>query len=293
MLKIYRGASPNGGHEWEADEAPFRFGPEHEWLKDAVVLPWDEERVLRGAIEDGVLEDVMVFDGGEDGLAYHHACWELQGSPPSTGPAVRANGSHGWALVEGYHEQLFDFAGLEADGKRWMLADPRTDARSRARIEALVAIARDEVPEPPPTEVVGILEVDRDWACMAIRAEQQRAAIVRARTYSIEQADKTGFADLVRVRVPYEGRQLPAGPQMEAVEALELELKEALERDRAAMLVVVAFAQGAAEYLAWARDGARAQGQIAERVQRAGGRIDVQRDPRWEEAMRTLTRLRR
>ncbi|MBV8880945.1 MAG: hypothetical protein JO332_13325, partial [Planctomycetaceae bacterium] len=138
MLKIYRGAREDGGHRWEADERPFPFRAEHAWLKDAVVLPWDADRVLRGPIEDGAIDDdgdsILVWEGGEDGLAFHHTCWELQGSPGSTGAAVRANQSHGWALVEAYQEQLFEFSELAGDGKAWMLADPATDARSRARI---------------------------------------------------------------------------------------------------------------------------------------------------------------
>src|SRR6185436_3778768 len=175
LLKIYRGSAEGGGQRWESGERPFPFGPEHEWLKDAVVLPWDDPRVLRGPIEDGAIEDaagesVLVFEGGEEGLAFHHACWELQGSPPATGPAFRANHTHGWALVEGYHGQLFEFEELAADGKAWMLADPRNDARSRRRIEAMLEIARDEVTKAAES-LEEILAKDRDWVCRAIRDE--------------------------------------------------------------------------------------------------------------------------
>src|SRR5882672_12459852 len=107
MLKIYRGSAESGGQTWEADEHPFPFGPQQAWLKEAVVLPWEDDRILRGPIEDGAIEDpdgesVLVFEGGEDGLAFHQVCWELQGSPASTEAALRANHSHGWALVEAY-----------------------------------------------------------------------------------------------------------------------------------------------------------------------------------------------
>lgn len=276
MLKIYRGSSANGGHRWEADERPFPFGPEHAWLKDAVVLPWGGERVLRGAIEDGVLEDVMVFDGGEDGLAFHHACWELQGSPGSTGPAVRANGSHAWALTQAYQEQLFDLQGLADDGKAWMLADPRSDARSRARIEGMLALAREEVTREP-VSMKELLAMDRDWACSATRDESgARKSTIRARMFALERMSKTGFGTLLRVTRPL--------ASMDALEAFEIRLKEDVERDRRAVLAVAGFGGGRATWLVYARDAA-AGAAIA-------GDVETLDDPDWAEAGRLIESLR-
>ena len=156
MLKIYRGAQPGGGHDWAPGETPFAFGPEHAWLLDAVVLPWDEERVLRGAIEDGVIDDgegdpVMVWDGGDDGLALHHACWELQGSPRSTGPAVRANDTHAWTMVEGYHEQLFEFAELARDGMTMLVITHEMGFARRAADRVVLMADGQLVEEATPT----------------------------------------------------------------------------------------------------------------------------------------------
>lgn len=292
MLKIYRGSSEGGGHEWEDDERPFSFSPEHRWLMDAVVLPWDEERVLRGAIEDGALEDVMVFEGGDDGLAFHHACWAIQGSPGSTGPAIRANGAHAWALVEGYHEQLFDFAGLSADGKAWMLDEPAPGTRSRARIEALVAIARNAVTEAA-RDVEEILAMDRDWACMAVRgSDGARKAIARARTHAIKEVNKAGYGTLVRTTRFHDGRTLPPGAAMPELEAFEVELKAAVEASSAACLALVAIGKGRVELLTYARDGERTRTAIEALPGAVGARFEVSADPGWDAAVQVLAALR-
>jgi hypothetical protein len=297
MLKIYRGSSENGGHEWEGDEHPFPFGSEHAWLKDAVVLPWEDGRVLRGPIEDGAIEDgeggsVLVFEGGEDGLAFHHACWELQGSPGSTGPALRANHTHGWALVEGYHGQLFDFEELAADGKTWMLADPRKDARSRRRIEAMLAIARDEVTEAAK-DVEEILAKDRDWSCMAVHDESgKRKSLVRARMYAIERVSKNGFGALLRVTRSYEGSTLPGAEGMVELEAFEVELKSAVERKAQAVLAVIGVGVGRAEYLVYAHDAARTQAVIEAIPGAKSARIEASDDPEWAEATTLIRSLR-
>jgi hypothetical protein len=287
MLKIYRGARPNGGHTWEGNERPFPFTPEHAWLKQAVVLPWDEERVIRGPVEDGAIQDergesVLVFEGGEDGLTFHEACWELQGRPGSTGPAVRANGTHAWALLEPYHEQLFDFDGLEGDGKSWTLADPRRDPRSRARVEAMLAIARDEVTEPGKS-IEEILKHDRDWAAVATRDEGgRRVLLIRSRIYTIENVPKDGYAALIRVTRRLEGGDVPSPGEVAALETFEAALKEAVEKDAAAILALAGIGRGKATYLVYARDGLR----TAELVKGLSGdaEIKVSDDPAWTEA---------
>lgn len=291
MLKIYRGANgPGGGHEWEADERPFPFGPEHAWLEDAVVLPWDEPRVLRGRIEDGVLDGVMVFEGGDDGLALHHACWELEGSPPSTEPAFRANGTHAWAMVEQYHRQLFDFDALAADGKAWLLEEPKPGTSSRARIEAMLKIP--EVSAPVKT-VADAVRADRDWASLPIDDDAGRKAIVRARTYTLEKVDKAGFEHLLRVTRFYEEPRLPGAEELSELETLELALKAALEGDAQGVLVLVAIAHGRAEFLCWVRDPEKARALVGSLPFIGGARLDVTHDPNWQAARQVLTSLRR
>lgn len=291
MLKIYRGAAgPGGGHTWEADEKPFAFGPQHAWLEDAVVLPWHEPRVLRGRIEDGSLEGVMVFDGGEDGLALHHACWRIEGSPASTEPAFRANGTHAWALVESYHEQLFDFASLAADGKGWMLEEPLPGSRSRARIEAMLQIPEAAAPVQTVEESV---RVDRDWAALPLRDEQGRRALVRARGYTLDEVPSAGFETLVRMTKFYEEPRLPGGEELQELEAFEVALKTAVERDAQGILMLAAIGKGRAEYLTYARDGAATCERIAALDGAKAGNLEVSADPNWQEARRVLTSFRR
>jgi hypothetical protein len=289
MLKIYRGSSEHGGHRWEADERPFAFGPQHAWLKDAVVLPWDSDKLLRGAVEDGIIEaggdSCMVWDGGDEGLAFHHACWELQGSPKSTGPAISASETHPWALVDGYHEQLFEFAELEADGKAWMLNDPASDNRNRDRILSMVNAGRKEYKDPPES-VEAILAVDRDWSTIAVRGENHdRKSIVRARMYTIEKIPKAGYTTLLRITRPYKGPKLPDAAEMNALEAFELDLKTGVEKDAGAILVVVGIGKSRAEFLVYARTGSKP------RIP-AGAEVASVEDPTWAESKTLILSLK-
>jgi hypothetical protein len=96
----------------------------------------------------------------------------------------------------GYHQQLFDFAGLIADGKRWMLADPTTNERSRARIEALLAASR-----------TALTETVRDWrSTFVYDSENERKAMLRGRLHSIRNGDKADFTTLLRATRFYEGK---------------------------------------------------------------------------------------
>lgn len=293
MFKIYRGARPDGGHVWEAGEKPFPFAPGHAWLKDAVVLPWDREQVIRGAIEDGGIEagdgdGVLVMDGGDDGLAFHHACWTLQGSPPSTGPSIRANYTHGWALVMGYQEQLFDFEALAADGKAWMLADPTTDERSRRRIQAMLEISRDDIGEPP-ADLPRLLQVDRDWNTQTLYDQKNaRRGIVRARMHALEKVPKDGYDSLVRVVRTYGGSGLP-GAGLAALEEDEAALKAAVEKGAQAVLAVVGIGRGRAEYLVYARDAAKTRALLP---LPAGAEVQVSKDPDWGEAFGLIQSFR-
>lgn len=289
MLKIYRGsAGPGGGHTWEANEKPFLFGPEHAWLKRAVVLPWNEERVIHGEIEDGVLEGVMVFEGGDDGLAFHHACWEIEGSPGSTGPAFRANGTHAWALVEGYHEQLFDFASLVADGKAWMLEEPKPGTRSRARIDAMRTIP--EVSEVK--DVVEAIKADRDWGTLTVHDDRGRKAILRARMHTFDHLDKAGYAQLVRVTRFYEEPRLPGAEEMEELEAYEIALKTAVERDAQAGLIFVGIGAGRAEYFIYGKDAAATQSIVTAVPGTSAAKVESREDPQWQIARDVLMAFR-
>lgn len=285
MMKIYRGAAPVA--TWEPDEKPFPFGPEHAWLKDAVVLPWDDARVLRGPIEDGALDDVLVFEGDDDGLAFHHACWELQGSPPDTDAAARALGMHAWAIVEAYHEQLFDFHGLAEDGRGWLLEEPKPGSRSRARIEAMLAVARVE-PRDESKNVEDTLKNDRDWAGLDLRDANGRIGVIRGRDHAIKKIDKTGYPTLVRVTRFYEEPKLPGPEETAELEAFELALKAAVEQDAQAILVLVLLGHGRGEFLTWARDGAKTKAIIEAVPGASAASIEVRDDPNWQEAVREI-----
>lgn len=294
-FKIYRGSSPNGGHTWDPEERPFPFGPEHAWLKDAVVLPWGEERVLRGPIEDGAIDDdgesVFVFEGGDDGLAFHHACWVLQGSPPSTEPAVRSDGAHGWSVLTAYHQQLFDFAGLIADGKTWMLADPTTNERSRARIEALLAASRAELTET--VDLRELLRLDRDWrSTFVYDSENERKAMLRGRLHSIRNGDKADFTTLLRATRFYDGKSVPAADVAAELEAFELALKQTVERDARGMLALIVFHQGRAEFLVYAPDAKALDAEVKALPGAASFRFELSSDPTWKEATRLLETAR-
>lgn len=283
MLNIYRGSSSGGGHRWEDDERPFPFGPEHDWLKDAVVLPWDQEKVLRGAIEDGIIEtpdgdSCMVWDGSDEGLAYHHACWTLQGSPASTGPAFRADQSHGWALLRSYHEQLFEFAELAADGKAWMLKDPTTDDRSRGRIEAILGVVRHEVKEAPRT-IPEVLAADRDWSCRAVRHDNHdRKSLVRARMYAIQKVPKDDYVSLLRITRPIQ--------VLNDLETWELGLKATVEKDALAILAVVGINKDRAVYLVYSRDAAKTKSLVQD------AQVETAIDYTWSEVTELIRSLR-
>jgi hypothetical protein len=231
----------------------------------------------------------MVFEGGDDGLAFHRACWELEGSPRSTGPAFRANGTHAWAMVESYHEQLFDFFSLVADGKGWMLEEPKPGTRARARIDAML-----EIPEAsePVTTVEDAVKVDRDWASLPVRDDRGRKALIRARTHTLEQVDHAGFRALVRVTKFYEEPRLPGAEEMQELESFEVELKSAVERDAQGALVLVAIGKGRAEYLVYARDGEKTKARVTAVPAASAAKLEVSDDPEWQQARGLLDSFR-
>lgn len=283
MLKIYRGGEPGGGHEWAPGETPFGFGPQHAWLLDAVVLGVGDGP-LHGRITDGGLEtddgdEEYVGDGADDGLVFHRACWERLGQPQDWDSAPTARGTHAFAQVEPYQEQLFEFAELAADGKAWMLEDPGTSARSAERLAALVRVARaggsDEA-----TTVEALVRADSDWRAVTMRGDgHAREGIVRYRARALD-VDRDGYADAVWVDKTF----APAPGTLVELEQLEQELKAAAEEDAQAVLVSVILAADAAHFLFYARDGEATLTRF-EQLPRldvvAESGIGTQADPAW------------
>jgi hypothetical protein len=141
-------------HIWRGDGSDetdpiIAFGPEHSWLRHAVGLPVDErpdEAPVTGLVHDGNLtcgdDDFNVWDGFDDRVAVHDACWQLAGRPQSWQPLERCEPP---AEEERYRQQLFDFEAFVEDGHGWMLVDPDADSpdglRSRRRIVELLSDA--------------------------------------------------------------------------------------------------------------------------------------------------------
>lgn len=284
LLKIYRGSSPGGGHAWAPGEAPFPFGAEHAWLRNAVALCPRPDRVLRGTCCDGVLTQASgaheyVGDGAEDGLVFHHACWERLGRPQAWADARTARGTHAFAQVAPYQEQLFEFAELAADGQAWLLEDPATSARSAERLAALVREARSSGGDEATT-VEALVRADADWHAVTTRGDGHvREAIVRFRARALD-VDHAGYADAVWVDKAF----APAPGTLAELEQLERELKAVAEEDAQAVLVSVILAADAAHYLFYARDGEATLSRVE-----AWPRLDVvaesgigtQADPSW------------
>lgn len=283
MLKIYRGDSPGGGHAWADGETPFPFRAEHAWLRDAVALCLGPDRVLRGTISDGSLTQPSgaheyVGDGADDGLVFHHACWERLGRPQAWDEARTARGTHGFAQVTPYQEQLFEFAELAADGKAWILEDPSTSARSAERLAALAQAARSGDSEASTVEA--LVRADSDWRAVAMRGDDHaREALVRYRSRAGE-VDHAGFSDVVWVDKAF----APAPGTLAELEQLERELKASAEADAQAVLVSVILAADEAHFLFYARDGEATLTRF-EQLPRldvvAESGIGTQADPAW------------
>lgn len=302
MLKIYRGDAPNGG-DWEENETPFRFGPEHEWLRDAVCLPDGGGPVLRGAVNDGFFQDartdeqVMVWDGDEEGRAFHARCWEALGSPSEIQAAPTAVGSHSWALIQPYHEQLFAMLDFARDGKAWALVDPTGSsdeaARSRARIERFVAEAKRLRALPRkdmPRDVAEALAQDGRWIGRVIYGDEECRQLVHWRVDTAFPFDRSGYPEMVCYLQAYtpgpDGQ--PTAEDLAALEAFEIRLKAAVERDGTAIFVasIVGGPSPQAQLVLYARSEAEAQARIAAEVPRAipsqPFEYDDEHDPDWD-----------
>jgi hypothetical protein len=291
MLKIYRSRSPAGGHDWEPGERVVQFTAEHAWLCDAVALLHDG-RVVAGPVEDGGLDaegKSYYVDDADDGYAYHRVCHELVG-----GERVTSIHTHAWAQVQTYAGQLFEYQDLIDHGKAWMLVDPRTDSddgrRSRARIAAIREQARLR-PVRRPATVAEILASDRGWRGSMLRTDHVPRHILRYRDNVHPELDCAAYPALVWAMKEY-GEGMPDPATLAELEAYEVALKAAVERDAAAILIMTTIGDGQAQFIIQARDEAATVAAIT--ALPAGARskpvdFDNEADPAWKVYFTTMS----
>ncbi len=296
MLKIYRGGSADGGHRWEDGEHVVRFSSEHAWLAEVVALNRlpTGPRIIRGTVEDGMLTDAttgdtaLVMEGGEDAFALHEACWQRSGSPRDAAEVVAAHGTHPWAVIEAYDEQLFAMHDFVVHGPAWALVDPRgTSAaarRSSERIDALLALARRPMPSPRPRSVAEVLASDRGWRGLMLRdAAHAPTHAIHYRADLHPGLDVGAFPVLIWAMSEYPDGGFPPPALAEPLAAFERGMKAAVETDGEAVVVLVCTGQGQGRYLIQARDEATTRARIDAVAQALGLPIDYdnERDPTW------------
>lgn len=274
MMEIYRGGQNVGV------DRHFRFGAEHEWLTDAVGIR-AEGAPSRGAASDGMIGDLFVAEGAEDGVALHAFCYTLMGEPKSRTEVVRTQGTHRWALVEPYQQQLFEFHFLREQGLAWMLADPRNDSRSRQRIEALLAAARSRLARPPAVSVAQVLANDGSWCAEITKGDP--LAIRRFRNDVRPGIDVTGYPTLIWLMKEY-GASGRSAALTGAFHDFEIALKDAIERDGNAVLVMTTYSERQSQFVIYARDEAKTRA-VIDALPGAASPIpheyDNQPDPEW------------
>ncbi len=292
MLKIYRTSNPTG-HTYEPDERVVQFGPEHAWLCDAVALPFgDDEEVLRGPVEDGVLTDeakgetAFIWEGDDDALAFHVWCWELMGAPRVADEAVQGRGLHAFAIIECYAGQLFEHREFREHGFGWMLEDPRRSARSRAHIEAIYARAKQPHSAPPRfTSVRELLAADRSWTGLTLRdGDHAPVHSMRYRTNLHNGLDTASYPTLVWAMKEYDEQVFPSGELMQALVEYETALIDAVQRDDAAIVLMTTLGADQTQYLVQARDEAATRTIIDALPSPAGTKpidYDNEQDPQW------------
>ncbi|MBX3260265.1 MAG: DUF695 domain-containing protein [Labilithrix sp.] len=297
---IYRGSSPR-------EELTSIFTPEHAWLEDAVGLrrAGSGPARLRGRVEDGRLTD---RDSGHRGSVvdsdeyepFHEACWRAMGAPEAWTDAVVGAGIHQNAILEAYCGQLFELPQLVADGKGWMLVDPHgaspEAARSRARVEDLLAAARRAVPlgTRVAASVEGMLRSGRGWTtAVSFDEDDRRTGLVRYRKVPWPFTptgdlcfDLSAYPTLVCFIEEYDADDVgaPRAECLDRLERFERRLKEAVEEGEVAVLVATSFRRGQAEYYVYARDEAATMARIdalPERVAPERGEYDNAADPEW------------
>jgi hypothetical protein len=263
LLKIYRSSSPDGGHEWEPDEAVVRFGPEHAWLCDAVAVTREEQpRLFEGRVEDGVLqageETLFVWDGYDGAWAYHRYCYERIGSPITLDKVIIGQLTHPWAFPEAYAGQLFEMWEYIDHGHGWALVDPRGDSpdaqRSRARIDEIIAKARRPFVRGRRTTVAEVLAIDRGWCAQGVRKENVPVYFSRFRTDVHPELDCGRYPALVWAMKEWGGDGMADGPTFDELERYEVSLKAAVEANDAAILLMVTYGEGQAQFIIQARD---------------------------------------
>jgi hypothetical protein len=291
-LKIYRGSQPDGGHTWAPGENPVRFGAEHEWLRDAVAVMYGDGGVVEGPVEDGVLDDpklkrkVFIVDEDE-GVGYHRRCWVLAGQPTLADGALRGSGTHGWSLLSVYDGQLFELREYIDDGHAWALADPNGSAESRARIESVIAQAK-RAPDKGAT-VKDVLEADRGWDGVTLRHPQtgKRTDQIHYRRDLTAAVDRSGYEHLVWLMKEYDGDsdRMPSAAVRASLEAFELRLKQAIEANAAAVLLMCTVGRGQCQYLIYAKDEKATCATIDALPGRDDPKpasYDNERDPEWK-----------
>lgn len=264
MMKIYRQGEPEG-HLFEPDEDPFVFGPQHDWLKPTVGVPRSAEEgpVIHGTVSDGdlVQDDgstgAFVAEGNEDRYALHRVCWEALGSPDDLAGITPSSGTFDWALVEPFQQQLFEFQVLRDQGKGYMLVDPALEPRTRARIDRMAARARTPVMDAAPGAIRTVLSQDRDWVgAMRDGGDVHRVGFTYQYRRAVQPAlERTGYPALLWVMKEYDQLEgPPIGDHLAPFDDFARALKASVEKDGAAILVLVITGLGQAQYLVYAKD---------------------------------------
>jgi len=295
MLRIYRGGTSDPPQTWNDAEQPFPFTPDHDWLRRAVGIEHGTNKILRGEVSDGNLTDdasgdtTMPFEGDDDARTYHAYCYEALGSPTDS-RALTARGTHAFALLAPYHEQLFELQLLADDDKAWMLADPATSPRSRDRIAAAVGEAKRVAaarPTAEPTTIDDILALDAGWQGVVFHdVSHRRRELLRYRADIVPGLDCREFVDLVCVVKEYADDPLtqPTAAVREQLEAFEVLLKTTVERDRAAIHVATMFGgeRSQAQFILYARNAAATAAAIRALPDVAADDVSIEPDPTWK-----------
>ena len=262
----------------------FPFGPEHDWLLAAVALASSSgEPPLFGTVEDGTLtasdadEYRFVADGRDycdDYAVLHQRCWELAGKPPLAEALLHLQLTFEATLVNLYQQQLFDFAGLSADGKGWMLLDPLSEAgaRNRERIEAQLKVA---APKPPPANVAELLD-SNVWHWRDTSRDPSEGAFWRFRSNVTGAISREGYPELFWIIAPY---QPSARAQLER---FEVELYGAVTRSAAAVPLATVVNQGRILFVLYARDGDSCVPLVNQGIPVGDFELVRESDPEWK-----------
>jgi hypothetical protein len=265
--KLYRGPESGG---WAPTERPFRFAPEHAWLRDAVAFDKSSGEIVRGVVHDGVL---TAADGSGSGVIgeivgevvpYHHFCFETWRDAGLAPPRTRTSYESSWLLP--YYAQLFEFGELCQDGYGWMLEDPRESGTSRARIEARLQLAPDSGENQPY------------WSGRAVRDENHgRVAIERYRSMR-QPGERAPFAHAVLV---WSDELEPLPTIRPELEPYERNIKAALEQDGNGVLVSSACTVSSFRFLGYVRDPEATHARLEAMADPLPASHAIEHDPAW------------